>query len=394
MMFMKYIVLLFCLCLLESCSSNKRQNNVNTTNGSFVLNSDTKPRIIKVKLDDKDFYNRVDDCLRMVSYVKLAPVPLLAPIVKILVSDGRIYIQDRLSQLVCYDMDGHVVFHIKAVGSGPGEYAEISSFALDELRGELVLYDDLKTSLLYYSMDKGRFLRKVNFQKPNPSEIVFHDSVFFYNNRNHKSYPNDSLLHYSLLSSKDGLIIDKYCFPHDSAEEEYIFSPSLQTFNINDDKLYYCKNFDTTIYEVSSDSVRSCYKLDLPNLLPNSVIKDRTDERTIVKSNYSFGISHVYESGRLLYFRFYNGGYIWNCFYDLYCDKQICCVKALQEKPTPNVPLIDIVDGVYEGMFYSLLTPEFIDYYVSQSPQDYPTDFQLYDAESDNPIVMFYNIIE
>ena len=150
---MKYIVLLFCLCLLESCSSNKRQNNVNTTNGSFVLNSDTKPRIIKVKLDDKDFYNRVDDCLRMVSYVKLAPVPLLAPIVKILVSDGRIYIQDRLSQLVCYDMDGHVVFHIKAVGSGPGEYAEISSFALDELRGELVLYDDLKTSLLYYYMD-------------------------------------------------------------------------------------------------------------------------------------------------------------------------------------------------------------------------------------------------
>lgn len=388
---MKNSIVLYLSVLLFGCSSGVQKERTDNTTGSFFMAVDTATKI-KVELDKNDFFDHLGEHLNMVSYVKLAAEPLLAPLRSVQMKDDRIYVQDRSHRLVCYNMDGRVEYQIYAVGNGPGEYAEITSFALDTLRGELVLYDNARTSLIYYSLVDGRYLRTVPFLKPAPSEMVFHDCVFFYNHRNHRSYPNDSLLHYSLLSSRDGLVVDKTCFPHDDSEEDYIFSTSLQTFNVNDRKVYYCKNFDNHVYELQRDSIRLRYVIDFPNPLPASAIKEKMDEWEVLKSNYSFGVTHIYETGGLLYFRFYNGRFLWNVFYDLQKGKQVCCVKALQNGYTSNIPLIDVVNGVYEGMFYSVLTPEFIDYYVSGNPLEYPAYFQDYDAETDNPIIMFYRV--
>ena len=78
--------------------------------------------------------------------------------------------------------------------------------------------------------------------------------------------------------------------------------------------------------------------------------------------------------------------YIWGIVTEVYFVDSTAFIVA-------NVPLIDVVDGVYDGMFYSLLTPDYIDYRVSKSPDDYSIDFQQYDAESENPVVAFYEII-
>ena len=193
-----------------------------------------------------------------------------------------------------------------------------------------------------------------------------------------------------MLASADGLTIDKSFCSHNEAEENYIFSPSLQTFNVNDDVLYYCKNFDNKVYEIGKDTIKPRYEIELPNFLPVSVVEDKVDEWQLLRSGYSFGITHVYEIDGLLYFRFHNSGFYWNTLYDLREKKQICCVKALQEGGSSNIPLIDIINGVYDGMFFSVLTPEFIDYYISKDLTEYPEFLQRYDAETENPIIMFY----
>jgi hypothetical protein len=71
------------------------------------------------------------------------------------ISNGRIYIQDEMHRIVCYNMQGEVLFLIDSRGSGPHEYAGINAFAIDVNRKELVIYDNLKLSLMYYSSENG-----------------------------------------------------------------------------------------------------------------------------------------------------------------------------------------------------------------------------------------------
>jgi len=341
-----------------------------------------------------DYFNHVEEYLRTTSYVKLAPEPLLTQIKDIHIANDKIFVWDQANQIVCYDMAGNVIYRIHAIGNGPGEYSAIHAFAINPDKAEIVIYDNSRVSLLYYSTLNGHYLRTESFPKPNPSEIAFFDGVYFYNNRDHRNYPNDNSLHYSLLVSANGLKMDKNYFPHNEAEEKYIFSPSRQTFYDNSTALYYCKNFDNTIYQLGKDSIKARYRIDLPNPLPFSRIEEKTNEWELIKSDYSFGISNVYECDGLLYFRFFNNGYIMAALYDLIKNEQICCVKAMQDTPRPTIPLINTIDGIYKGKFFSVLSPDFIDYCITKRPGEYPSLFQQYDAQSENPVIAFYEVIK
>lgn len=381
------IILLVSLLFSVACSYHPKHTDFSIQTSSFQIYNQAIP--ITVSLDNDEYFNQLGHYLKLTSYVKLAAEPLLATLQQIQIEDDRIYVVDRLNRMVCYDMIGKVIFQIHEIGNGPGEYNEINSFTINSDRNELVIYDNIRSSLLYYSADNGKFLKSEKLEKPNPSEMAFFDGRYFYNNRDHKNYPNDSLYHYSLLSSKDGHNIEQTCFPHNDDEEAYRFSPSLQTFYRNDNKLYYCKNFDHIVYRLNRDSVISCYNIALPNPLPTREIEKQADEYSLLNSDYSFGISNVFESDHLLYFRFFNKRFIHNVLYDLRTNEQICCVKSLQEKPNPKVPLLDIINGVYKNQFFGILSPDFIQYWKEKYPSDLPDIFRDYDASSDNPVIVF-----
>lgn len=385
----KYLFLLISVILFISCHTGNKKENIYHTDSPCLITDEVRSIPIHT---EGDYFNHTEDYLCTTSYVKLAPVPLLAPINDIQIVKDRIYVWDRSDQIVCYDMQGNVIYRIHAIGNGPGEYSNIHTFTINPDKAEIAIYDNLRISLHYYSSLNGKYLRTENFPKPNPSEMAFSDGVYFYNNRNHSNYPNDSLLHYSLLVSADGLKMDKNYFPHNEAEEKYIFSPSMQTFYNNDTTLYYCKNFDTTVYQLSKDSIKARYQIELPNPLPFSKIEERANEWELIKSDYAFGITNVYECDSLLYFRFSKSGFIMATLYDLAQDTQVCCVKVLQERPKTSIPLIDTINGVYNGQFFSILSPDFIDYCITNRPGEYPALFQQYDAQSENPIIAFYEV--
>lgn len=387
----KHLSIIVSIIILTSCNAAIKKESIYHTDSLCVISDNVQSIPVHI---DGDYFNHVEDYLRTTSYVKLAPEPLLTNINDIHIVNDRIFVWDQADQIVCYDMQGNVIYRIHGIGNGPGEYSAIHAFAVNPDKAEIVIYDNLRISLLYYSMLNGSYLRTESFPKPNPSEIAFFDGVYFYNNRDHRNYPNDNFLHNSLLVSADGLKIDKNYFPHNDAEEKYIFSPSMQTFYDNDMALYYCKNFDNTVYQLSKDSLIGRYCIDLPDPLPFSKIEERANEWELVKSDYAFGITNVYECGNLLYFRFFKSGYIMAALYDLAQNKQICCVKAMQDSPTPAVPLVDTIDGVYKGQFFGVLSPEFIDYCITNRPGEYPALFRQYDAESENPVIAFYEVIK
>lgn len=56
--------------------------------------------------------------------------------------------------------------------------------------------------------------------------------------------------------------------------------------------------------------------MDFPNPLPLSVISQKRKEVDLIKSGYSLGITDIYESNGLLYFRFIKGGFIMSYSYN------------------------------------------------------------------------------
>lgn len=72
-------------------------------------------------------------------------------------------------------------------------------------------------------------------------------------------------------------------------------------------------------------------------------------------------------------------GYIWSCLYNVEESKQVYCAKRIKFLDSS---LIDTIDGIYKDCFYSILTPEYLDYAFSENPlEDYPDLFKTYDVE-------------
>lgn len=113
----------------------------------------------------------------------------------------------------------------------------------------------------------------------------------------------------------------------------------------------------------------------------------------MVKSNYSIGLGCIYQCDSLLYFQFSKSGFLQSVLYDLVQKKQICCGKRLTDKAGKSVPLFRLIDGVYKGKFWGIITPETIDYALCKEPKDYPELFRKYNTATDNPVIAFYRVI-
>lgn len=388
---MKYIcntiilLILFCSCH----DKNKKESGLSRIGNIAIENLQT----ITVETEDFNFEN-LGDILRTVSYIQLAAEPLLASIEEVQIKNEKIYVHDRFARIVCYDMQGNVIYKIDAKGAGPGEYTNVNGFVVIEQSRELVIFDNLRQSILYYNADNGVYIKTQKLGKPDPTAMASLRGVYYYDNRYHNNYPNDTTLYYSLLVSKDGTCMEQRYFPHNEAESSYHFTPG-QPFSYNDSVLYYCKSFDTVVYELSTEGLNALYKIELPNPLPFSKIEDKADEWDLMKSKYSIGLEKIYRCNDLLYFQFFKDGFLQLGLYDLVQKKQIYCGKRLTDKVGKSVPVFRLIDGVYKGKFWGIITPETVDYALSEEPdKEYPDLFRKYNPDTDNPIIAFYNVIK
>ena len=346
---------------------------------------------ITVEVEDFDF-EKLGNFLETTSYIQLAAEPLLTSIQEVQIKNEKIYVHDRLSRIICYDMQGNVIYKIDAKGAGPGEYTNVNAFVVNEQNRELVIFDNFRQSLFHYDADNGAYIKMQKLGKPDPTAMASLRGVYYYDNRYHNNYANDTTLYYSLLISKDGTRMGQRYFPHNEAESSYHFTPG-QPFSYNDSVLYYCKAFDSVVYELSPEGLEALYEIELPNPLPFSKIEDKADEWSLMKSEYSIGLEKICRCNDLLYFQFSKDGFLQLGLYDLAQKKQIYCGKRLTDKVGKSVPVFRLIDGVYKGKFWGIITPETVDYALSEEPnKDYPDIIRNYNPDTDNPIIAFYNV--
>lgn len=382
-----YYIIIFLLFFYSCQSKSKKEYGLSQIENIATENL----QAIAVEVEDFDF-EKLGNFLETTSYIQLAAEPLLTSIQEVQIKNEKIYVHDRLSRIICYDMQGNVIYKIDAKGAGPGEYTNVNAFVVNEQNRELVIFDNFRQSLFHYDADNGAYIKMQKLGKPDPTAMASLRGVYYYDNRYHNNYANDTTLYYSLLISKDGTRMGQRYFPHNEAESSYHFTPG-QPFSYNDSVLYYCKAFDSVVYELSPEGLEALYEIELPNPLPFSKIEDKADEWSLMKSEYSIGLEKICRCNDLLYFQFSKDGFLQLGLYDLVQKKQIYCGKRLTDKAGKSVPVFRLIDGVYKGKFWGIITPEAVDYALSEEPnKDYPDIIRNYNPDTDNPIIAFYNV--
>ena len=376
------------LCVLGFISCNnpnrKKIDSASAQQDSIVV------RTILVEVSDTA-YRHVNQTFEMTSYVILSNDVLLGEEERVRICKEHIYILDRTPKLVCFDMNGKVVFTIDNQGPGPEEYGAITDFAIDESLNLLWVYDSTKRRLVAYDLFTGEYKRALSATYMAPEKMAIQDGVFFFHMPNNFNYPDNPDMHYSLFMSLNGSKIDERFFPHNETAKFHFTYGEEHPFYYNEKALYYIQDYGDTIYALTNQGAKALYKIDLPDPLPFDVLMQVTPSLELMESHYSWLLSNAYESDGLLNLWFAKGGSYYTVFYDLQQNRLIYAGKQIDNIPTKDLLFFYPIRGVYEGNFYSVVPSFVIQYKMAEDFSVFPEDLRNMSAD-DNSVVAFYKV--
>ena len=149
-----YCIIILLIFFYSCQSKSKKEYGLSQIENIVTENLQT----IVVEVEDFDF-EKLGNFLETTSYIQLAAEPLLTSIQEVQIKNEKIYVHDRLSRIICYDMQGNVIYIIDAKGAGPGEYTNVNAFVVNEQNRELVIFDNFRQSLFYYDADNGAYIK-------------------------------------------------------------------------------------------------------------------------------------------------------------------------------------------------------------------------------------------
>ena len=145
-------------------------------------------------------------------------------------------------------------------------------------------------------------------------------------------------------------------------------------------------------YLLSKDSITPLCDIELPNQLPMKRIEDKMGHMDLVRSSYSYGLDDIFISGNIVHFTFSKDGFIHSCYYDLGLDKILFCGPRVLADTRKNLPFYSLIRGVFDGKFYSILSPLNILERKENHPEFFHEDLKDIDSE-DNYVIAFYKIV-
>lgn len=385
---MKHILFLVVMTFfLYSCNNSKRSILENESH----LIENTNIQTINIELADSAF-KHVDNLLHTESYTILSNDEPLGIVERILIEDSLICVLDNMTKIVCFNKkDGSIKWKINNQGEGPEEYGVIADFTIDRTSKLLIAYDAGKRRLTKYDLLSGKYISSTTINDIIPKQIAFANEGIYLDNHDHINYPDKKELHYSLLYTKTGSEINKSFFPHDQVSDYNFNYGDGHPFFYEQDKILYNPRFSSTVFEILSEGLKPIYKINLPDSLPLKEIEEGTPAYKLIESNYSWGISNIFECNNILYFWFTKNGRYNTVFYDLQNDKLIYGGNRVSNIPTKELLVYYPISGVHNGNFFSLVEPSTIIEKREIAPNLFPENL-LNVKEEDNPVLFFYKL--
>ena len=207
--------------------------------------------IITVNLDERDEIS-TKDLFSEIQLIPLETTPesLIRNITQIKFFEDRYYIHDySRSQIFVFDREGHFQFE---KGNGPGEYLNLTDFAIDTTRRNLVVLCAVSNALFFYDLG-GKFIEKKKLPEIagayNSLQFQNKDTIAFF------TYDYDHRLKFYSLSRNE--ILDEY-FPEDIKD---VFCRGVFPF-----PHAFRRSLTNTIYSLSGATFTELYRWDFGDL--------------------------------------------------------------------------------------------------------------------------------
>ncbi|GHT15095.1 hypothetical protein FACS189426_22360 [Bacteroidia bacterium] len=333
----------------------------------------------------------IGDFFTLDSYIILSNKEVFGEIRRIVMVDSSIYILDHTSRFFCYDMTGHLKYIIDKRGQGPQEYLSIEDFGVDQLSNKLFIYDDLLRKLFIFDKNTGDYISEISTKYMLPEKMGIIDGTFFFSCSDNRRVTTKKEQRFHLFYSESGEKIDDYYLPHDAFAEFHFGLLKGYPFYYNENKLFFNIPFDSRVYLLNREQIDPLYDIYLPNQLPKKQIEDKINHIDLVRSDYAYGLSNIFETGQKLCFTFTKDGFYNTCFYDLTSDKVLFCGPRALGTARKNVLFFSLINGVYDGKFYALVPPGEIIEKRETHPEFFSEDLMNI-SFGDNCVIAFYKV--
>ncbi|RMG18520.1 MAG: 6-bladed beta-propeller [Bacteroidetes bacterium] len=249
-------------------------------------------------------------CMDSVSYIPLeTPAKkIMGEITKIIPFRDRYYLIDgRTSQSVfCYSRNGKLLFQLRNIGKGPGEYGMLADFTLDKERGYLEILDPSQQKMIRYSPE-GQYISEV-FCPYDAVEIAKADTAEYvlYTTIDNTRQAGESLAFNLLWVDTQGKVLAK-AFPYLGVIHELGFWGRLVK---GEEYLLFNYGLSNTIYQLKNRQAVPLYQVDFgkstfPFDARNKTLSVDEMERFVMElyeSDYAYGLYLFAETNRYLSF--------------------------------------------------------------------------------------------
>ena len=303
---MKYFNFLLAIAILFSCSDGVESDEKNQASFHEISIYEDLPAPI-VKIDS------------IFSFENLIPLSTPDSISLSIISEIKSFGEDYLvldkkaSRLSLFNQKGEYVRSFGNIGSGPGEYLDISDFEIYD--GKIVLMSRGNMSLIFYDIITGNFLNQIQID-------LFGDQIV--------SIGNGEFLIYTNHNTRDDEAYNvlRIGINGDKIETYFPFNPDLETFVIpysgylmrSESEIYFSKPLHDTIYTYDEETEKFVFKYHT-DLLSNYMIENQRDFSKLatpevmvksVRGGESFNGNFHLENENYILFSFYDHSTIKN----------------------------------------------------------------------------------
>ena len=326
----------------------------------------------------------IDDMIDSVSYIPLERTsPYVGNLKKTLFHNDTIIIWDGKGKAIwTFNSRGKLIARIAKLGKGPGEYLGINDVSVDS-NGVINIVNSMGT-ILKYNID-GTFINQHKYMN-NIGNYIDNESyqyLYFYS----FSKYNKSSCYLSVFKGNNQ--VNGFF----NATHPWFYDNGNRILSSVSDKIYYFKNFDHHIYELSGKELIPIYSIifgdndfvQLNNKIQGAESHEAFNE--ILQSSFYVGkIDYLTISERHIIFCFYVGkgysNYGLGCIYNRQTQKTIC-YKSLKSEEYNITPWITaITDGNYHYVIQET-------YNMDKALQSkISEEFQMNFNEESNPILI------
>lgn len=289
---------------------------------------------------------------------------------KVIISENRIYVQNNVEEILCFDKDGNFLYKLSKQGRGPGEYTFISDFSIDSVKNTLIILDGAE--ILEYENTGSEFIlmKSVKLNRPAPQKI----DIIPGSNKVMLSIPpfKGSEPSLSIMINMDGDTVyykpNCYQYERKIAKGGMVVVSANETVQyVHDNKICFKEVFSDTVFYADKES-----DLFLPHLIFNSYGKmypaRAKGDPEFAKSNGDeyYYIANIMEVPRYLVYYYYFDKSPHKILYDKVSSHKFDI--SLDDHISEDIaggPFFDPA-GVTSGKFYSFVEASSLKRHVSK----------------------------